>query len=92
MAGKKGGTIRIDLEEDDEKIILKVEDKGYGIPDSILSKIFEPLFTTKPYGRGTGLGLSIIHEIVYSEFRGIISVKSVEKEGTVFTIKFNKQE
>ncbi|WP_296703412.1 tetratricopeptide repeat protein, partial [Algoriphagus sp.] len=35
---------------------LSVKDNGDGIPDSIIEKIFQPFFTTKPTGSGTGLG------------------------------------
>lgn len=41
-----------------------VEDTGPGIPDSILSRIFEPYFTTKSPGEGTGIGLAMVHSIV----------------------------
>lgn len=43
---------------------ITVEDTGPGIPDSILSRIFEPYFTTKSPGEGTGIGLAMVHSIV----------------------------
>ncbi|WP_199540623.1 hybrid sensor histidine kinase/response regulator [Paraburkholderia kururiensis] len=36
---------------------LSLEDTGVGMPPDVLSRAFEPLFTTKPKGMGTGLGL-----------------------------------
>ena len=52
--GQKG-TIKIRMVDQIEKISLEIEDSGPGIPEDILPKIFEPLFTTKQ--QGTGLGL-----------------------------------
>ena len=54
----------------------------------VLPKIFEPMFTTKPFGEGTGLGLTIVHDIVTGELGGSINVTSLEGQGTTFTLKF----
>ncbi len=58
---------------------LTVYDNGIGIPSSIMDKIMNPFFSTKPSGEGTGLGLSISQNIV-DEHNGRISVSSVEGE------------
>jgi len=62
-----------------------VKDNGDGIPASIVDKIFQPFFTTKPTGSGTGLGLSLSYDIVKAH-GGEIKVKSKEGEGTEFII------
>ena len=69
----------------DEFVRIDVSDTGCGIEPSLLTKIFEPLFTTKPEGMGTGLGLSTVCGIV-NQNDGYIEVKSEVNEGTVFTI------
>jgi two-component system sensor histidine kinase HydH len=75
-------TIRfIDLENEVE---IEIEDSGDGISDEIISKIFEPLFTTKK--KGTGLGLASCKSIV-EQHGGSISVRN---KPTIFTIKLPK--
>jgi PAS domain S-box-containing protein len=67
-----------------EMIAISFEDTGAGIEPTHLSKIFEPLFTTK--ARGTGLGLAISRNIV-EKHGGQILVRSQLGKGTSFTIK-----
>ena len=67
-----------------EMIAITFEDTGAGIEPTHLSKIFEPLFTTK--ARGTGLGLAISRNIV-EKHGGQILVRSQLGKGTSFTIK-----
>ena len=55
--------IKINIKKIPANIQITVTDSGVGIPESIVDKIFEPMFTTKDIGSGTGLGLSISREI-----------------------------
>lgn len=63
------------------KIVIK--DQGIGIPKKILSKIFDPYFTTKQ--RGSGLGLASVYNIIKNH-EGWIDVDSIPEIGTTFTI------
>ncbi|HEX3030428.1 MAG TPA: ATP-binding protein [Clostridia bacterium] len=71
-----GGNISVILENNGDGFArLTFQDTGCGIPEEIKSQIFDPMFTTKPFGEGTGLGLSIVHDLV-AEFNGSISLES----------------
>ncbi|CAN5439554.1 hypothetical protein BH10BAC2_BH10BAC2_39110 [soil metagenome] len=69
-----------------DKIEIHVLDNGNGIPQSVIDKIFQPFFTTKPTGQGTGLGLSLSYDIIIAH-GGEIKVETKEGEGTEFIIQ-----
>jgi len=71
------------------QIEIAVADTGKGIPESELTRIFDPFYTTKEVGKGTGLGLSISYSII-EKLGGHITVESKVGEGTVFTILLPK--
>jgi signal transduction histidine kinase len=83
-----GGEIRLRLRRKERGIELAVADQGVGIPSDIVSRIFEPMFTTKPFGQGTGLGLAIVHDIVTSDFGGTVEVDSTPGAGATFRVLF----
>lgn len=68
-------------------VVIEVRDTGVGIPTDVLSKIFEPFYTTKNPGEGTGLGLSTAYGIV-KQTGGYIFVDSELGEGTSFSLYF----
>jgi len=70
-----------------DNVEIKVEDNGNGIPKSIVDKIFQPFFTTKPTGQGTGLGLSLAYDIVKAH-GGEIKMETKEGEGSEFIVTF----
>jgi len=66
---------------------ITVADNGCGISDAVRDKIFIPFFSTKK--NGNGIGLSISREIIKLH-NGKLHVQSEEKEGSAFTVLFNK--
>jgi len=79
----QGGTLTLTGQRTATHVQLQVRDTGCGIPTEQLTKIFEPLYTTKP--GGSGLGLYIVQEIVAAH-GGTLAVESVLGCGTTFTI------
>jgi two-component system, NtrC family, sensor kinase len=65
---------------------VSVRDSGCGIEEHLLTRIFEPFFSTKEVGKGIGLGLAICHGIIEA-MGGSISVRSTPGHGSTFTIK-----
>ena len=82
--------ISIDLVDNTNMAIFTINDNGIGINREIISKIFNPFFTTKSEEKGTGLGLSISYGII-SEMKGSIEVESEEGEFTRVIIKLPKE-
>ena len=81
----KDGWISIEVETLDNQHLIKISDNGYGIPDEISSRIFQPSFTTK--SGGMGLGLAIVKSIIHNA-GGKISFTSEKGTGTTFTLVF----
>jgi two-component system, sensor histidine kinase and response regulator len=66
-------------------VAITVRDNGPGIPATVLPRIFEPGFTTKPERKGTGLGLVIVQRFIV-ENRGGLHVQTHLGSGTTFTV------
>ena len=90
-----GGTIRIAAQNaeitakdgiplpEGKYVRVSIEDKGTGIADEHLQRIFDPYFTTKQ--KGSGLGLSIVYSVIRNH-NGHVAVKSRPGVGTTFII------
>jgi signal transduction histidine kinase len=64
---------------DDKNFVLTIQDTGTGIPAETLTKVFEPLFSTKAFG--TGLGLPTVKQIV-EQHGGEVELRSEVGKGT----------
>jgi C4-dicarboxylate-specific signal transduction histidine kinase len=78
--------VSVITKKENEKVVIKVTDNGFGIPQSSVDKIFQPFYTTKPAGQGTGLGLSLSYDIIKAH-DGSIKVETKENEGTVMIVE-----
>ena len=79
-----GGTLTIVTREKEKSLEVDIADTGYGMPEEVISKIFDPLYTTK--AKGIGLGLAVCKAIV-ERHEGNIEVQSEAGKGTTFTIE-----
>jgi hemerythrin-like metal-binding protein/PAS domain S-box-containing protein len=77
--------IEITSEKRDDKITLNICDNGGGIPEDILTQVFDPYFSTKDQKNGTGLGLYMSKKIVEDHHNGLFSVHNQE-DGCCFNI------
>ena len=84
-----GGTIDISSGSSDDKVWVKVEDTGIGIPQEDLERVFDRFYRVeKARSReagGTGLGLSIAKEII-AKHGGDIKIESIPGTGTSVTV------
>jgi len=79
--------VTISLKTEEENIIISIQDKGIGIPESEIENIFQPFYrlVENKTESGFGLGLSLAQRIIKLH-KGFIHVKSKLGEETIFTI------
>lgn len=78
-----GGAIDVKAAAEGMSVVVRVEDRGGGIPDDIRPRVFDPFFSTK--GEGTGLGLAITRQIVTAH-GGTVTCEARDGGGTAFGI------
>lgn len=81
-----GGHIWLNTSTDATHVMITVRDDGPGVPKTILTRIFDPFFSTKPANVGTGLGLAIVRSIL-EHVGGTIEVTDARPGRTTFTIR-----
>lgn len=83
-ASQKGGTIRLNAQLRDNRVVIIVSDNGAGIAPDQLARVFDLYYTTKDMG--TGVGLALTHKII-ADHNGIIEVSSELGQGSTFKIE-----
>ena len=66
-------------------LVIEVRDTGEGISPEVLTRIWDPFFTTKGEDKGTGLGLSTVRGIVL-QHEGFVTVETRKGRGTAFAV------
>ncbi len=79
-----GGAVDVRLASDERDLLLTVEDRGQGLSPDVLSRLFEPLFTTR--STGTGLGLALCRRVV-EKHRGTIVASNRPGGGAAFIVR-----
>jgi len=82
-----GGTITLSTEVLGADVVVKVEDTGAGMPDTVIQRAVEPFFTTKEIGKGSGLGLSQVYGLM-QQAGGHLAIASTVGSGTCITLRF----
>ena len=77
----------------EKMIYITITDTAGGIPEKIISRVFEPYFTTKHKSQGTGIGLYMSKEMVEKHMEGTLDVQNTvfqyqnqKYSGAIFTI------
>ncbi len=83
QAMPKSGELKFEIASEKDGVLLRIADTGTGISEKNMTKIFEPLFTTKP--RGIGLGLALCANLVEAN-NGYIEVENSDEYGTTFLV------
>ncbi len=84
---RPGGSVRVSVTQEPEKLLLRVSDTGCGIPEEYQRSIFQPFFRvdksrSREYG-GAGLGLALVWEIAELHGGSVWVEKSSEKGTTI---------
>ena len=82
------GKVDIRITDLNDDIVIEIQDWGPGIPNELMPKLFDPLFTTRQIG--TGLGLASCKTIV-EKHEGEITVSTILGKGTTFKIMLPKK-
>ena len=88
---RPGGSVRVSVAQEPEKLLIRVSDNGCGIPEEYQRSIFQPFFRvdksrSREYG-GAGLGLSLVWEIA-DIHGGSVRMEESSKNGTVIAAEF----
>ena len=86
---RQGGSVRVSVTQEPEKLLLRVSDTGCGIPEEYQRSIFQPFFRvdksrSREYG-GAGLGLSLVWEIA-DLHGGFVWVEESNDSGSVLAV------
>ena len=92
---RPGGSVRVSVTQEPEKLLLRVSDTGCGIPEEHQRSIFQPFFRvdksrSREYG-GAGLGLSLVWEIA-DLHGGSVWVEKSSDKGTTIAVELPTQQ
>ena len=83
---RPGGSVRVSVTQELEKLLLRVSDTGCGIPAEHLPNVKKKFYKANQTVRGSGIGLALADEIMRLH-SGSLEIESHENVGTVVTIR-----
>jgi two-component system NtrC family sensor kinase len=83
---EQGGTLRINLNEETDQVILTFRDDGCGMTTDIIENLYDPFFTHGKHGQGTGLGMAICQRIIGDHGGTIEAASPGPGEGSTFYV------
>lgn len=86
LSRSSGLEMRIKTSFEDGEILISISDNGCGIPETVLSRVFDPFFTTREVGSGTGMGLTVARDII-QKVGGTIEITSEVGRGTTALVR-----
>jgi signal transduction histidine kinase len=90
-----GGRVTLSVEDEPSRVIIRVEDMGYGIPVAVLDKIFLPFYrlddSLASQQPGSGVGLALVKHVAEAH-GGQVTVRSVLECGSTFTLMLPRQQ
>jgi signal transduction histidine kinase len=85
----EGGSIWVRVRPEEHRILIEVQDTGYGIPAEAQAKLFQRFYRVRIAGaeniEGTGLGLSLVKAVV-EQHGGRVAAESEQGTGSTFRI------
>jgi len=85
LAGRQGGTIRVELELPEGWVVVRVSDNGPGVDPAIADQLFEPFTTTRSRDESSGLGLAVARQIA-EQHGGTLTLEPTS-EGASFALR-----
>ena len=84
-AMEDGGTLRVRLATEEDRVVAEFSDTGPGLPEEEIEKVIRPFYSTKP--AGTGLGLPLVARVVAAH-SGRLDIRSEPGQGTTVCFSF----
>lgn len=81
------GVVTVRTTVEDASAVIAIADTGTGMSPEVLSKAFEPMFTTKAIGLGSGIGLALCWSTIVDQHQGSLTCESEPGMGSTFTIR-----
>ncbi len=86
QASPPGQHVTVSMMTDLKNVTVSVTDQGHGIAKSVITKVFDPFFSTKTEAIGQGMGLSVSKGIIEA-MKGAIEITSELGTGTTFVVR-----